>query len=90
VSAAEAANAAGPAATVEDDDAFAARVAGTGVARVRLLGGASASALATCFDAGADIDPTPVVGHGRIELLCWVHEQVLSETRHRLGTLLDP
>jgi RHH-type proline utilization regulon transcriptional repressor/proline dehydrogenase/delta 1-pyrroline-5-carboxylate dehydrogenase len=62
---------------------------GPGVGRVRLLGEVDQDMLYAWLDAGLDVDPSPVVRHGRIELLRWVHEQAISETRHRLGNLLD-
>jgi RHH-type proline utilization regulon transcriptional repressor/proline dehydrogenase/delta 1-pyrroline-5-carboxylate dehydrogenase len=63
---------------------------GPGVGRLRLLGEADASAWRSWLDDGLEVDPSPVVGHGRIELLRWVREQAVTETRHRLGNLLDP
>jgi RHH-type proline utilization regulon transcriptional repressor/proline dehydrogenase/delta 1-pyrroline-5-carboxylate dehydrogenase len=63
---------------------------GPGVGRVRLLAPVDEATLRSWLDAGLDVDPSPVVGHGRIELLRWVREQAVTETRHRLGNLLDP
>jgi RHH-type proline utilization regulon transcriptional repressor/proline dehydrogenase/delta 1-pyrroline-5-carboxylate dehydrogenase len=63
---------------------------GPGVGRVRLLGEVDEATRRSWLDAGIDLDPSPVVGHGRIELLRWVREQAVTETRHRLGNLLDP
>ncbi|MCU1373042.1 MAG: NAD-dependent aldehyde dehydrogenase, partial [Actinomycetia bacterium] len=67
----------------EDDAALASRLPGLGVDKVRLLG--------ECSDelrlAGVVVDDSAVVGHGRIELLRWVREQAISETRHRYGNL---
>jgi len=60
-----------------------------GVDRIRLLEPTSDDLLDAWFEAGIDVDPSPVVRHGRVELLRWVHEQAISETRHRLGALLD-
>jgi RHH-type proline utilization regulon transcriptional repressor/proline dehydrogenase/delta 1-pyrroline-5-carboxylate dehydrogenase len=60
------------------------------VERIRLLEPVDDAVLRGWFDAGLDVDPSPVVRHGRIELLRWVQEQAVSETRHRLGNLLDP
>jgi RHH-type proline utilization regulon transcriptional repressor/proline dehydrogenase/delta 1-pyrroline-5-carboxylate dehydrogenase len=63
---------------------------GPGVGRIRLLGEADEATRRSWLEAGLDVDPSPVVGHGRIELLRWVREQAVTETRHRLGNLLDP
>jgi RHH-type proline utilization regulon transcriptional repressor/proline dehydrogenase/delta 1-pyrroline-5-carboxylate dehydrogenase len=59
------------------------------VGRVRLLGPVDDGTRRAWLDAGIEVDDTPVVRHGRIELLRWVQEQAVSETRHRLGALLD-
>jgi RHH-type proline utilization regulon transcriptional repressor/proline dehydrogenase/delta 1-pyrroline-5-carboxylate dehydrogenase len=67
----------------EDDATLAARLPTLGVDKVRLLGsGADELRLA-----GVVVDDNQVVGHGRIELLRWVREQAVSETRHRYGNL---
>jgi RHH-type proline utilization regulon transcriptional repressor/proline dehydrogenase/delta 1-pyrroline-5-carboxylate dehydrogenase len=59
------------------------------VGRVRVLEPVTDAQRRAWFDAGIEVDDTPVVSHGRIELLRWVREQAVSETRHRLGNLLD-
>lgn len=56
---------------------------------VRLLGEVDVAERRALHAAGISVDDTPVVPHGRIELLRWVREQVVSETRHRHGNPLD-
>ena len=76
--------------TVEDDEAWTARVArlaGSGPARIRLIG---ASVTATTRAAGGSPDiavyASYVVTAGRVELLTFLHEQAVSITAHRYGT----
>ena len=76
--------------TVEDDEAWTARVArlaGTGPARIRLIG---TSVAATAQAAGGSPDiavyASDVVSAGRVELLTFLHEQAVSITAHRYGT----
>jgi RHH-type proline utilization regulon transcriptional repressor/proline dehydrogenase/delta 1-pyrroline-5-carboxylate dehydrogenase len=59
------------------------------VRRVRVLEPVDDEQLRSWFVAGLEVDPTPAVAHGRIELLRWVREQAVTETRHRHGNLLD-
>ena len=76
--------------TVEDGEAWTARVArlaGTGPARIRLIG---TSVTATARAAGGSPDiavyASDVVAAGRVELLTFLHEQAVSITAHRYGT----
>ncbi|MPY92312.1 MAG: aldehyde dehydrogenase family protein [Acidimicrobiia bacterium] len=76
--------------TVEDDAAFLERVA-SGHARpdrLRLLGTAGDDLRRACVAQGVALFDQPVLASGRIELLRWVREQAVSETRHRYGNLL--
>jgi RHH-type proline utilization regulon transcriptional repressor/proline dehydrogenase/delta 1-pyrroline-5-carboxylate dehydrogenase len=75
-------------ALVEDDDALCARVQNGEVERLRILGSASTAVLRAAHRAGVPVDATPIVRHPRLELLRWVREQSVSETRHRHGRLL--
>ncbi|HEX2038496.1 MAG TPA: bifunctional proline dehydrogenase/L-glutamate gamma-semialdehyde dehydrogenase [Acidimicrobiales bacterium] len=74
----------------EDDEAVAERLrAGAcAVDRVRVLGTVDPVVRLAAADAGVVVDDSPVVRHGRIELLHWVREQAVSETRHRHGNLM--
>ena len=75
----------------EPDVALAERLAGAGVTKLRLLTPAPGEVWAAAHRAGIVVDDSPVVDHGRIELLRWVREQAVSRTRHRYGYLVpDP
>ncbi len=65
---------------VETDQELAARIASTGVERLRVLTPIDDVLRAACHDAGIAIDSTPVTHHGRVELPCWVREQAISWT----------
>jgi len=71
----------------EPDDQFLQRLGALNPTVVRVLGGASEALLRGLHDAGIAIDQRPVVAHGRIELLRWMHEQVVSRTMHRYGNV---
>jgi RHH-type proline utilization regulon transcriptional repressor/proline dehydrogenase/delta 1-pyrroline-5-carboxylate dehydrogenase len=70
---------------VEDDHQFADRLAAIAADRVRLLGTADDEIYRAAHRANLPVDDHPVVRHGRIELLRWLREQAISETRHRYG-----
>jgi RHH-type proline utilization regulon transcriptional repressor/proline dehydrogenase/delta 1-pyrroline-5-carboxylate dehydrogenase len=75
----------------QPDDAFADHLARTGVTKLRLLAPASDAVWAAAHAAGIVVDDSPVVDHGRVELLRWMREQAISRTRHRYGNLVpDP
>jgi RHH-type proline utilization regulon transcriptional repressor/proline dehydrogenase/delta 1-pyrroline-5-carboxylate dehydrogenase len=73
----------------EPEHALAARLADTGAERLRIIGGCSDALLVAAHRAGIAVDTTPVTGHGRVELPCWLKEQAVSRTMHRHGRLLD-
>ncbi|MCU1483551.1 MAG: aldehyde dehydrogenase [Actinomycetia bacterium] len=73
----------------EDDSTLAARLGTLDLDRMRALGAVSDELRLAALAAGLDVDDSEVVGHGRIELLRWVREQAISETRHRYGNPLD-
>lgn len=72
--------------TVEDESTLAARMSLLTVDKVRLIGGAGDALRLAGHDAGLWVDDIPVVGHVR-EVLRWVREQAVSETRHRHGNV---
>lgn len=78
---------AGAAVTVEDEAMLASRLALVSADKVRLLGTTGHALLLAAHDAGLGVDATPVVGHPAREVLRWVREQALSETRHRHGNV---
>jgi RHH-type proline utilization regulon transcriptional repressor/proline dehydrogenase/delta 1-pyrroline-5-carboxylate dehydrogenase len=76
-------------AAAEDDGVLAARIAGSGAERLRVLAPISDELAAACHAADIAVDDTAVTGHGRVELPCWVREQAIARTRHRHGRLPD-
>ena len=72
---------------VESDTALAARLASARPDKVRFLGAVEPALRLAAHDAGVWVDDTAVVAHPRLELLRWVREQALSETRHRHGNI---
>ncbi|MGI8429521.1 MAG: aldehyde dehydrogenase family protein [Solirubrobacteraceae bacterium] len=72
--------------TVEDEPALIDRLSLLTVDKLRLIGRADHALRLAGHDAGIWVDDIPVVGHVR-ELLRWVREQTVSETRHRHGNL---
>jgi RHH-type proline utilization regulon transcriptional repressor/proline dehydrogenase/delta 1-pyrroline-5-carboxylate dehydrogenase len=72
-------------AAVETDDELAARL--PPVDKVRFLGAVSDLLRRAALDAGLWVDQTPVIADARRELLRWVREQALSESRHRYGNV---
>jgi RHH-type transcriptional regulator, proline utilization regulon repressor / proline dehydrogenase / delta 1-pyrroline-5-carboxylate dehydrogenase len=69
----------------ETDSAFAARIAGLGVDRVRTVGTVDDVVRAAVHAAGLALDERPLHGHAAIELPRWLREQALSITTHRHG-----
>jgi RHH-type proline utilization regulon transcriptional repressor/proline dehydrogenase/delta 1-pyrroline-5-carboxylate dehydrogenase len=75
----------GVAVTEVADPADAAR---QGVDKIRLLDPApTADVLRAAHATGLWVDTTPVAADPRRELLRWVREQAVSESRHRHGNL---
>ena len=74
-------------ASVESDDAFAARMSALGVDRVRLLGENSDVVRRAAHAAALPVDDAPVSGVGAVELPRWLREQAVSRTLHRHGHL---
>lgn len=76
---------------VESDDAFAAGLAsaatGTG-ARLRLVGTASATVHRAAARAGLSTLDEPLCSCGRIELVRWLREQVVTRSLHRYGNIV--
>ena len=74
--------------SLEPAEAFADRLAELNVERVRLLGTVQPVIRDRANDLGIHIVSDPVTAEGRIELLHYLREQAISETRHRYGNLL--
>jgi RHH-type proline utilization regulon transcriptional repressor/proline dehydrogenase/delta 1-pyrroline-5-carboxylate dehydrogenase len=73
--------------TVEDEAALIARIGGVSADKLRLIGAADEKLRLAVHDAGLWLDDVPVVAQPTRELLRWVREQAVSETRHRHGNI---
>jgi RHH-type proline utilization regulon transcriptional repressor/proline dehydrogenase/delta 1-pyrroline-5-carboxylate dehydrogenase len=73
--------------TVESDAQLAARLGAAAPDKLRFIGAVEPEMRLAAHDAGVWVDDTPVVAHPRLEVLRWVREQSLSETRHRHGNI---
>jgi RHH-type proline utilization regulon transcriptional repressor/proline dehydrogenase/delta 1-pyrroline-5-carboxylate dehydrogenase len=60
-----------------------------GIRAVRLLGGGGPALWRAAAGAMVEIDDTPVMANGRLELLRWYREQAVSVTLHRYGNVVD-
>jgi RHH-type proline utilization regulon transcriptional repressor/proline dehydrogenase/delta 1-pyrroline-5-carboxylate dehydrogenase len=74
----------------EPEASLAARLGSLGADRLRLLAPAGDELRRAAHAAAVTIDDTPVTGHGRVELPCWLREQAVSITRHRHGRISPP
>ncbi len=72
---------------VEDEATLTGRIGRVRADKVRLLGDVSDALRLAVHDAGLWVDDTPVVAHPAREVLRWVREQAVSETRHRHGNV---
>ncbi len=77
----------GGAIVVEDESTLAARIGLVSADKVRLIGAAGNALRLAAYDSGLWVDDLSVVGHPGRELLRWVREQAVSETRHRHGNV---
>jgi len=73
---------------VEDEATLTGRISLVSVDKVRLIGEAGDALRLAAYDAGLWVDDIPVVRHSTRELLRWVREQSISETRHRHGNVI--
>lgn len=65
---------------------FAARLAGSGVDRLRVIGGDLESVVVeTCHESAISVDDAEPVGAAEVELPRWLREQSVSVTMHRHG-----
>jgi RHH-type proline utilization regulon transcriptional repressor/proline dehydrogenase/delta 1-pyrroline-5-carboxylate dehydrogenase len=75
---------------VEEDSDLARRIGSSGAERLRVLGPLGDELLRACHAHHISVDDTPVTGHGRVELPCWLREQSVSRTLHRHGRVAGP
>ncbi len=73
----------------ESDEAFAARLGGLGVERIRVLGTVGGGVRHAANAAGVHLAADAVTPSGRIELLHYLREQSVSRTLHRFGNLVS-
>ena len=72
----------------ESDEAFAVRLPGLGVERVRVIGSVSDVVRQAAATSHVHLAENPVVANARIELLHYLREQSVSRTLHRFGNLV--
>jgi RHH-type proline utilization regulon transcriptional repressor/proline dehydrogenase/delta 1-pyrroline-5-carboxylate dehydrogenase len=73
----------------DSDDDFIKHVRRIKPSKVRVLGRTTNAIYKRCDELGIAVDDSPVTSLGRLELQHWVHEQVVSITRHRYGNVRD-
>jgi RHH-type transcriptional regulator, proline utilization regulon repressor / proline dehydrogenase / delta 1-pyrroline-5-carboxylate dehydrogenase len=67
---------------------LAARLTGRPDARLRILGPPEPEVLAAAAEHGVTVLDEPICSHGRIELVRWLREQVISRSLHRYGNVV--
>lgn len=73
---------------IESAEALAASLGDTAGPRLRLLGKAEPEVLAAAADHTLTVIDEPVCSHGRVELLRWLREQVVTRSLHRYGNVV--
>jgi RHH-type proline utilization regulon transcriptional repressor/proline dehydrogenase/delta 1-pyrroline-5-carboxylate dehydrogenase len=82
---------AGAPTTVESEEALAAGLTGApDGARLRLLGPTSAGVYEAAAEAGLSVLDEPICSSGRVELVRWLREQVITRSLHRYGNIVYP
>jgi RHH-type proline utilization regulon transcriptional repressor/proline dehydrogenase/delta 1-pyrroline-5-carboxylate dehydrogenase len=76
-----------PGTIVEEEETLARRIATDGTERLRITGRVGDALLRSCHQHNIAVDDTPITGHGRVELPCWLREQSVSRTQHRHGRI---
>ncbi len=72
---------------IEDEAGLAKRLSAQQHGGLRLIGKASEPLLRAANEANLPVHDEPVLANGRLELLHYLREQAISETRHRHGVL---
>ena len=72
---------------IEDEAALAKRLNAQQHGGLRLIGKTSEPLLRAANEANLPVHDEPVLANGRLELLHYLREQAISETRHRHGVL---
>jgi len=73
----------------ETSEAFAQRLEGLAVERVRIIGPLAAEIRDEAHRLGLHVADEEVTGEGRREMLHYLREQAISRTMHRYGNLID-
>ena len=74
--------------TVETADALALALGSAGAGRLRVLGRAEPEVLAAAAEHAVTVIDEPVCSHGRVELVRWLREQVVTRSLHRYGNVV--
>jgi RHH-type proline utilization regulon transcriptional repressor/proline dehydrogenase/delta 1-pyrroline-5-carboxylate dehydrogenase len=74
--------------TVESAEAFAASMGAMAGSRLRLLGPAEPEVWAAAADLAITVYDEPMCGHGRVEVVRWLREQVVTRSLHRYGNIV--
>jgi RHH-type proline utilization regulon transcriptional repressor/proline dehydrogenase/delta 1-pyrroline-5-carboxylate dehydrogenase len=72
---------------VESEGRLAARIGALGATRLRALTEIGDELAAACHDLDIAVDRSPVSADGTLELPHWLHEQAISQTMHRYGSV---
>jgi len=74
--------------TVESAEALGASLADGPGSRLRLLGPGEPEVLAAAADHAVTVVDEPMCSHGRVELVRWLREQVVTRSLHRYGNVV--
>jgi len=74
--------------TVESGEALASSLGSSTGVRLRLLGQAEPEVLVAAAENVVTVIDEPICSHGRIELLRWLREQVVTRSLHRYGNVV--
>ena len=74
--------------TVESAASLAASLSGVDGARLRLVGKPESEVVAAAAEQALTVMDEPICSHGRIELVRWLREQVVTRSLHRYGTVV--
>jgi RHH-type proline utilization regulon transcriptional repressor/proline dehydrogenase/delta 1-pyrroline-5-carboxylate dehydrogenase len=74
--------------TVESAEALVASLPARSGGRLRLLGKAEPEVLVAAAEHGVNVLDEPMCSHGRVELVRWLREQVVTRSLHRYGNIV--
>lgn len=76
--------------TTESPEELASRLRAGYPGRLRLLGEAEAGVFEAAAEGGVSVLDEPICAEGRLELVRWLREQVISRSLHRYGNVVYP